>query len=214
MNCYSSTSSSVHGISQARRLEWVVMIRWILKIWKGLTSIDVISSVHLFSYVWLFVTPWTAAHQASLSLTISQSLPKLKSIELVMPFNHLILCHPLLLSSNFPSISLFSNELGFSSESALCIRWLKDWSFSFGISPSKSIQGWFPLRMTSLIFLLSKGLSRIFSSTTVQKHQFLGTLPSLLSSSHIHTWLMSMYGKTTTILKVISFRFKYINVKK
>ena len=89
------------------------------------------SSVQLLSCVRLFVTPWTAAHQASLSITNSQSLPRLMSIELVMPSNHLILCHPfLLLPSIFPSITVFSNE------SALHMRWSKYWSFSFSISPS------------------------------------------------------------------------------
>ena len=90
-----------------------------------------ISSVQLFSRVRLFVTPWIAACQASLSITNSRSLPKLMSIELVMPSNHLILCHPFLLPpSIFPSIGVFSNE------SVLCIRWPKYWSFSFSISPS------------------------------------------------------------------------------
>ena len=100
--------------------------------------------VHLLSPVWLFVTPWTAALQASLSFTISWSLLKLIPIESVMPSNHLILCHPLLLlPSIFPSIRVFSNE------SALCIRWPKYWSFS--ISPSNEIQDWFPLVLTGLI---------------------------------------------------------------
>ena len=89
------------------------------------------SSVQSLSGVWLFETPWTAACQASLSITNSQSLPKLMSIQSVMPSNHLILCHPLLLlPSIFPSIQVFS------SESVLCIRWPKYWSFSFSISPS------------------------------------------------------------------------------
>ena len=89
------------------------------------------SSVQSLSHVRLFVTPWTAAHQASLSITNSRSLPKPMSIELVMPSNHLILCHPLLLlPSIFPSITVFSNE------SVLHIRWPKYWSFSFNISPS------------------------------------------------------------------------------
>ena len=89
------------------------------------------SSVQSLSHVRLFVTPWTAAHQASLSITNSRSLPKPMSIELVMPSNHLILCHPLLLlPSIFPSITAFSNE------SVLHIRWPKYWSFSFNISPS------------------------------------------------------------------------------
>ena len=87
--------------------------------------------VQLLSHVWLFVIPWTAAHQASLSFTISQSFLKLVSTELLMPSNHLILCHPLLLlPSIFPSIRVFSNE------SALHIRWPKFWSFNFSISPS------------------------------------------------------------------------------
>ena len=94
------------------------------------------SSVQSLSHLQLFVTPWTAAHQASLSITNSQSLPKLMSIESVMPSNHLILCRPLLLlPSIFPSIRVFSNE------SVLCIRWPKYWSFSFSISPSNEYSG-------------------------------------------------------------------------
>ena len=93
------------------------------------------SSVQSLSLVQLSVTPWTAAPQASLSITNSQSLLKLMSIETVMPSNHLILCHPLLLLPLiFPSIRVFSNEL------VLCIRWPMYWSFSFNISPSKNIQ--------------------------------------------------------------------------
>ena len=122
----------------------------------------------------LFTTPYTAARQASLSIANSQSLLKLISIELVMPSNHLILCHPLLLlPSVFPSIRVFSNE------SALCIRWPKYWSFSFSISPSNEYSGLISFRMDWLISLLSKGLSRVFSNTTVQKHQFFGTQLSL-----------------------------------
>ena len=89
-----------------------------------------ITVVHSLSCIWLFATPWTAARQASLSSTISQSLLKLMSIGSMMPSNHLILGHPLLLPSIFSSIRIFSNEL------ALCIRWPKFWSFSFNISPS------------------------------------------------------------------------------
>ena len=101
-----------------------------------------LSSVQSLSHVWLFATPWTAACQASLSITNSRSLPKLMSIELVMPSNHLILCRPLLLlPSVFPSISVFS------SESALCIRWPKYWSFSFNISPSSEHSGLISFRM-------------------------------------------------------------------
>jgi len=115
-----------------------------------------------------FLTPWTAARQASLSITNSQSLLQLTSIESVMPSNHLILCHPLLLPSIFPSIRVFSNE------SAICIRWLKYCSFSFSISPSNEYSG-----LTGLISLQSRGLSSSFSNTTVQKHQFFDAQLSL-----------------------------------
>ena len=101
-----------------------------------------------------------------------------------MPSNYLILCRPvLLLPSVFLSIRVFS------SESALHIRWPKYWSFSFSISPLNS-QGWFPLGLTSLISLLFKGLSRVFSSTTVWKHQFFTAQPSLWPNSHIHTFVV------------------------
>ena len=125
------------------------------------------SSGQLLSHVRLFVTPWTAGCQASLSITNFWSLLKLMSIESVMPSNHLILCCLLLfLPSIFPSIRVFSNE------SALHIRWP-----NIGVSASTSvlpmnIQDWFPLEWTSWISLQSKGLSRVFSNTTVQKHQF------------------------------------------
>ena len=142
------------------------------------------SSVQSLSRVWLFETPWTAARQASLSITNSQSLLKLMSIESVMPSSHLILCHPFLLPPLiFPSIRVFSNE------SALCMRWPKYWSFSFGISPSKNTRNWSPLEWIGWISLQSKGLSGVFSNTTVQKQQFFGAQPSSQSNSHIHTWL-------------------------
>ena len=138
----------------------------------------------LLSHVRLFVTPWTATHRASLSLTVSQSLIKLTSVDSVKPSNHLILCLPLLLlPSIFPSIRVFSNE------SALGIKWPKYWNFSFSISPSNEYSAWFPLGLTGLISLLSKGLSRVFSSTTVQNHHFFSPL-SLWSNYHIRTWLL------------------------
>ena len=119
------------------------------------------------------VTTWTAALQASLSITNSWSLLKLMSIESVMPSNHLILCHPLLLlPSIFPSIRVFSNE------STLCIRWPEYWSFSFSISPSNEYSGLISFRMDWLDPLQSQGLSRVFN-TAVQKHQFFGTQFSL-----------------------------------
>ena len=111
-----------------------------------------ISSVQLLSRVQLFVTPWTAARQASLSITNSQSLPKLMPIESVMPSNRLILCHPfLLLLTIFPSIRVFSNEL------ALRIRGPKDWSFSFSISPSNEYSGLISFRMDWLDLLAVQG---------------------------------------------------------
>ena len=133
------------------------------------------SSVQSLSRVRLFATPWTAAHHASLSITNFQSLLKFRYIKLVMPSNHLILCHPLLPPSVFPSIMVFSHE------SVLHIRWP-----NIGVSTSTSvlpmnIQDWFPLGWT-------KGLSRVFSNTTVQKHQFFSAQLSSQSSSHIHTW--------------------------
>ena len=130
------------------------------------------SSLQTVSRVQLFVTPRTTACQASLSITSSQSLPM--SIELVMPSNHLILCRPLLLlPSIFPQIRVFSNE------SALRVRWPNYWSFSFNISPSSEHPGLISFRMTGWISLQSKGLSRVFSNTAVQKHQFFGTRLSL-----------------------------------
>ena len=142
-----------------------------------------ISSVQSLSCVWLFATPWMAAYQASLSITNCQSLLQLKSIESVMPPNHLNLCHPLLLlSSIFPSIKVFSNE------SVLHIRWLKFWSFSFNINPSNEYSGLISFRMDWLDLLPVQGTLKSFSNTTVQKHQFFIAQPSSQSNSHIHTW--------------------------
>ena len=130
-------------------------------------------SIQLLRGVQIFVTPWTAECQASLTTTNSQNLLKLMSIESVMPSNHLILCRPLLLPpAIFPSIRVFSNE------SVLHIRWPKYWSFNVSISPSKEYSGLI-LGWTGWISLQAKGLSRVFSNTTVQKHQFFGAQPSL-----------------------------------
>ena len=131
------------------------------------------SSAQSLSRVRLFVTPCTAAHQASLSITNSRNPPKPMSIESMMSSNHLILCLPLLLQpSIFPSIRVFSNE------SALHIRWPKNWSFTFNISPPNEHPGLI-FTMDWLDLLASKGLSRVFSNTTVQKHQFFGIQLSL-----------------------------------
>ena len=134
---------------------------------------------------WFLVTPMDCSTPGLPSITNSWSLFKLMSIELVMPSNHLILYRPLLLPpSILPNIRIFSNE------SVLHIRWPKDWSFSFNICPSNEYAGLIIFRRTDWISLQSKGLSRVFSNTTVLKHQFIGTQLSLLSNSHIHTWLL------------------------
>ena len=125
--------------------------------------------------------------QASLSITSSRSLFKLMYIELVMPFNYLILCHSLLLpSSFFPSIRVFSKE------SVFCIRWPKYWSFSFSICPSNEYSGLnsFRIGWIGWFSLQSKGFLRVFSNTTVEKHQFFCAQFSLWCNSHIHTWLL------------------------
>ena len=138
------------------------------------------SSVQSLSHVRLFVTPWIAARQASLSITNYWSSLRLASIESVIPSRHLIPCRPLLLLPPIPpSIRVFSNE------STLHMRWPKYWTFSFSIIPSKEIPGLISFRRISL---QSKGLSRVFSNTTVQKHQSFGAQLSLQSNSLIHIW--------------------------
>ena len=142
-----------------------------------------VQSVQSLSRVWLFLTPWITALQDFLSITNSQSLPKLMCIESVMPSHYLILCRPLLLLPPIPpSIRVFSNDQLFT------------WGGqSTGVSalasffPKKS-QGWSPSEWTGWISLQSKGLSRVFSNTTVWKHQFFSTQLSSQSNSHIHTW--------------------------
>ena len=137
----------------------------------------VLSSVQSLSHVQLFVTPWIAAHQAALSITSSQRLLKLMSIDLVMQSNHLILCHLLILPPLiFPRIRVFSNESP-ASRSFQMSQLFAAGGQSIGVSASTSVlpmnnQDWFPLGWTGWISLKSKGLSRVFSNTTVQKHQF------------------------------------------
>ena len=131
------------------------------------TCLLLLQSVSSLSRVWLFLTPWTATHQASLSITNSRSLLKLKSIASVMPSNHLILCRPLLLlPSIFPSIRVFSDE------SALCIRWPKYWSFSFSISLSNEYSRLISFRMDWFDLLAVQGTLKSLFNITVQKHQF------------------------------------------
>ena len=141
------------------------------------------SSVQLLSRVQLFATPWIAARQASLSITNSQSSPKLTSIESVMPSSHLILCRPLLLLPPIPpSIRVFSNE------STVHMRWPKYWSFSFGIIPSKEHRGLISFRMDWLDLLAVQGTLKSLLQHTFQKHQFFSARLSSQSNSHIHTW--------------------------
>ena len=167
MDC-SLPGSSVHGILQARVLEWVAI---------ALSTIQVRETENQFSsliLVQLFVNPWAAVHQASLSITHSQSLFKLMSVESVIPSNHLILCRPLLLlPSVFSSIRVFSNE------SVLYIRWPKYWSFSLNISPSNEYSGLISFRMDWLGLLCSPRNSQESSPTP----QFKSINSSALSRS-------------------------------
>ena len=128
------------------------------------------SSVQSLSRVRLFATPWTAAHQASLSITNSQSLPKPMSIESVMPSNHLILCHPLLLlPSIFPITRVFFNE------SVLCIKWPKYWNFSFSFNPSNEHSGLISFRMDWLDLLAVQGTLK----SLLQHHSAKASIPML-----------------------------------
>ena len=145
--------------------------------------VSAFSSVQLLSRVRLFATPWITPCQASLSITISQSSLRLTSIESMMPSSHLILCRPLFLLPPIPpSIRVFSNE------STLRMRWPEYWSFSFSIIPSKEHPRLIAFRMDWLDLLAVQGTPRVFSKTTVQKHQFFRAQPSSQSNSHIHTW--------------------------
>ena len=142
-----------------------------------------IRSVQSLSHVQLFATPWTAVHQASLSITNSRSLLKLISIESVMPSYHLNLCCPLLFPpSIFLSIRVFSNE------SALCIRWPKYWSFSFSISPSNENSGLISFRMDWLDLLAVQGTLKSLLQHHSSKASILRL--SLQSNCYIHTWLL------------------------
>ena len=155
------------------------------------------SSVQSLSRVQLFVTPWTAAHQASLFITNSWSLPKLMSIKSVMPSNHLIHCHPLLLlPSILPSIRAFSNE------SVLHIRWPKYWSFTFSISPSNEYSGLISFGMDWFDLLQSKGLSRVFSNNNSKASILWGSAFFIVQRSHPYMTT----GKTIalTILTFVS----------
>ena len=153
--------------------------------------------VQLLSCVQLFAIPWTAARQSLLSFTISQSLLKFVSIESMMPSNHLILCHPLLLlPSIFPSITVFSSEL------ALRFRWPKYWSFSFSSSPSNEYSGLISFRIDWFDLLAVHGTLRVYSSITVQKHLVLSLLngPALISI-YIRTSLVAQMVKNLPAMR-------------
>ena len=140
------------------------------------------SSVQSLSHVQLFVTPWIAAHQAS----VHHQLPEFTQTHVHRVGDAIQPLHPL--SSPCPPAPNPSSIRVFSNESTLHRRWPKYWSFSFSIIPSKEHQDWSPLEWTGWISLQSKGLSRVFSNTTVQRHQFFGSQLSSQSNSHIHTW--------------------------
>ena len=137
--------------------------------------------IQLLSHVQRFVAPWTAACQVSLSFTISQSLLKLMSIESVMLYNHLVLCHPLLfLSLIFPSIRVFFNKL------AVCIRWPKYWSFSLSINPSNEYSELISFRTDWFDLVAVQGTLKSLLKHHSSKHQFFSAQLSLWSNSHIH----------------------------
>ena len=169
----------------------------------------VFSSIQSLSHVRLLVNPWTAARQASLSITNSQNLLKLMSIKSVMPSNHLILCHTLLLlPSIFPSIR------GFSNESALCIRWRKYWSFSFGISPSNEHPGLISFRMDWLDLLAVQGTLK----SLLQHHSSKASIlqPSAffmvqLSHPYMTTGKTIAFTKRTLVGKVMSLLFNMLS---
>ena len=176
------TRESLDALSWPRVYCWISTTKWDafqttrVRLW--------FSSVQSLSCVWIFATSWTAACQASLSITNSQSLLKLMSIQSVMPSNHLILCHPfLLLPSIFPSIKVYSNE------SVLCIWWPKYWSFSFNISPANEYSELISFRIDWLDLLAVQGTLK----SLLQHHSSKASIfwcSALRSNSHIYTWLL------------------------
>ena len=182
-----------------------------VKHWAIVTIVESMlsTSVQLLSRVWLFAIPWTAAHQASLSITNSQSLPKLVSVESVMPFNHFILCRPLLLPpSIFPSIRVCSNE------SVLHIRWPKYWSFSFSISPSNEYSGLISFRMDWLDLLAIQGTLKSLLQHHSSKASILQCSAFLivqLSHPYMTTGKTIAVTKQTFVGKVMSLLFNMLS---
>ena len=164
----------------------------------------ILSSIQSLSHIWLFVTPWSAARQASLSITNSWSLLKLKSIESVMPSNQLILCHPLLLPSIFPSIGVFS------SKSALCIRWPKYWSFCFSISPSNEYSGLIYFRVNWFDLLAVQGTLKSLLQHHSSKASVLSLLGPTLTSVHDY-WKNYSFDYTDLCQKVMSLLFNTLS---
>ena len=158
-------------------MSWKNLEMWVLNFHHQLYQVQ-FSSVQLLSRVWLFTTPWTAAHQSSLSITNSRSLLKLMSLELVMPSNHSILCSLLLLPWIFPSIRVFSKE------SVLHIRWPKYWSFSFNISPSNEYSGLISFRMDRLDLLAVRGTLK----SLLQHHSLKASILQHSAFFTVHTW--------------------------
>ena len=168
-------------------------------------------SIQSLSHVQLFAIPWTAAFQAFLSITNSQSLPKCMFFKSVMPSNNLTFCHPLLLLSIFPSIKVSSNEL------SLHIRWPKDWSFSFSINPSNEYSGLISLRIDWFDLLAVQGiLENFFSKTTVQRNQFFIAQFSehckvQLSHSYMTTGKTVDLARRTLVGIVMSLLFNFLS---
>ena len=170
-----------------------------------------VNSVQLLSHAWLFVTPWTVACQASVYINNSQSLLKFMCIESVMPSNHLILCHPLLLlPSIFPRIRVFSTE------SVLCIRWPKNWSFSFSISPSNEYSGLISFRMDCLDLFAVQGtlkslLQHHSSKASLLQHSALFIIqlshPYMTTGKTIALTSWTFVGKVTSLLFNMLSRF-------
>ena len=158
------------------------------------------SSVQLLSHVWLFVSPWIAARQASLSITNSQSIPKLMSIELVMPSNHLILCHPFLLLPPIPpTIRVFSNK------SSLHIRCTKHWSFSFNISPSNEHPGLISFRMGWLDLLVVQGTLK----SLLQHHRSKASILRCSAFSIVQlSYPYMITGKTIALTKSVCHKWR------
>ena len=164
-----------------QNLHFILKDNW--RTW--LRSPHFVVGVQPLSLIQLFVTPWSAGQQAPLSSnTFSQILPKVMAIESVLMSPLILGQLLLLLQLIFPSTRVFS------SDSALCIKWSKYWSFSFNISPSSVYSSLISFRIDQFEFLAVKGLSKVFSSITIWKHQIFGTQSSLWSNSHICTWLL------------------------